>query len=885
MSLSPVYTPPSLTDPDYRTFLRNRRRRGWVIAALILSQIAIALEALTHICASSFFDPMPDIATALAYALVVATLWGNERVLAAEPPAFIRRLGQKRATVLALAATTVSLIVAGMASYMFIPMLVFAVPLLIVGVGALLLVPMLDTVLLIIQLRTLLALWRTNETSLPDDGVSFAAFRAETRRVQIGTAIIAVAAVFWLIARPLLIGQYTARGLRSTDTSSTQVQAFKVLRFLHGEGTLLDLAYRRNPPYWVCLGYNGAKNGFLPWSGYNWNGGGFGNFYDEPAKARRTYYLLTGNPFESVPRPTSLIHQGGIFGGPDDVAIEETGGYVVGRPVPDLSLAQSEMHGIANPKTETAEYEWTMTFRNDSSQPQEARADVLLPPGGVGHAVSLWINGIEQQARFGSPQKVRAAYQEIAVVQRRDPLLVTMPAPDHLLVQCFPVPANGQMKIKIGITAPLRWQKNNDQKPELVADWPAFGPVNFDTRQSKSNVTEFRTVGVREIVTDSKDFFTPSPSRVIGGPEQRQSPKAGDILFGKNDEFDFGVVRVSDPLAAPKQPVDLIFVLDASSGMNALLKNGIHADLEKAIRSLPSGSRVITVGSNNQALSSMQWQTPEQALSGYLDRPSWFWIHEGGIDPAPVLALAVQKARREKQNKSAVVFLHAASPVNVSNLTEVRKQLQSDPDKGPALVGIQLAPHAQDAVMMDLAGFDRVYARRALPGDNNAVAEAIRFACQCAVSDAGKLVAERLPLGGHMPAIGGIIMGNVFTGDSASTAIADEKYRAYARLAQATRTTAGWYESNTLAEPMALDLRIEAGRPAAKARLVTPLSSAVVLETKEQYKKAGLDDDEKEKDKDAKPKANTASPEPGSLLLFGVGLTAAARIWYRRKKK
>jgi hypothetical protein len=100
---------------------------------------------------------------------------------------------------------------------------------------------------------------------------------------------------------------------------------------------------------------------------------------------------------------------------------------------------------------------------------------------------------------------------------------------------------------------------------------------------------------------------------------------------------------------------------------------------------------------------------------------------------------------------------------------------------------------------------------------------------------------------------------------------------------------AGWYESNTLGEPKALDLRIEAGRPAAKARLVTPLSSAVILETREQYKKAGLDDEENESDegKDDKPETDdiSASPEPGSLLLLGAGLAAAAGIGYRRRKK
>jgi len=186
--------------------------------------------------------------------------------------------------------------------------------------------------------------------------------------------------------------------------------------------------------------------------------------------------------------------------------------------------------------------------------------------------------------------------------------------------------------------------------------------------------------------------------------------------------------------------------------------------------------------------------------------------------------------------------------------------------------------------MMDLAGFDRVYARRAVLGDYNSVEDAVRFACKAAVSRANTsaTAAGRLPLGGRVPSVGGVSVDI-----AVATAATLNRKTAYARLAQATQTTAGWYLANTLGVSKALNLRIAAGRPAAKARLVTPLSSAVVLETKEQYQKAGLDDDEDKPDKGNKPKLDniSATPEPGSLLLFGLGLTAAAAgVWHRRKK-
>ena len=50
---------------------------------------------------------------------------------------------------------------------------------------------------------------------------------------------------------------------------------------------------------------------------------------------------------------------------------------------------------------------------------------------------------------------MREAYQDVAIVHQRDPVLVTTCGPDRVLVQCFPVPPNGQMKVRVGITAPL----------------------------------------------------------------------------------------------------------------------------------------------------------------------------------------------------------------------------------------------------------------------------------------------------------------------------------------------------------------------------------------------------------------------------------------------
>ena len=120
-------------------------------------------------------------------------------------------------------------------------------------------------------------------------------------------------------------------------------------------------------------------------------------------------------------------------------------------------MISSRLDGKADVAAGTSYIEWTMVFKNVASNQSEARAQIELPPGGAVSRLTLWIDGQPCEAAFGGRSQVRAAYQEVAVAQRRDPVLVTTSGPDRVLMQCFPVqPNGGEMKVRVGITAPLR---------------------------------------------------------------------------------------------------------------------------------------------------------------------------------------------------------------------------------------------------------------------------------------------------------------------------------------------------------------------------------------------------------------------------------------------
>ncbi len=120
-----------------------------------------------------------------------------------------------------------------------------------------------------------------------------------------------------------------------------------------------------------------------------------------------------------------------------------------------LTLQQSRIDGRVDSAAGTAYTEWTMVFHNTAHQQREARAKIALPSGSVVSRVTLWIDGEEREAAYAGRAKVKAAYKKV-VQRRHDPVLVTTCGPDRVLMQCFPVPPNGgTMKIKIGITSPL----------------------------------------------------------------------------------------------------------------------------------------------------------------------------------------------------------------------------------------------------------------------------------------------------------------------------------------------------------------------------------------------------------------------------------------------
>ncbi|MHA4807096.1 XrtN system VIT domain-containing protein [Flavitalea flava] len=136
------------------------------------------------------------------------------------------------------------------------------------------------------------------------------------------------------------------------------------------------------------------------------------------------------------------------------------------------------------PSLHIAYTEKTITIQNLSDKrvwrnQQEAIYTFHLPEGSVVSSLSLLIDGKEQPGLLTSKGKADSAYKRIVGYERRDPSVVHWQEGNTVSVRVFPVIAGESRQFKIGVTTPL--QKKNE---ELVYENIYFdGPPSASARE------------------------------------------------------------------------------------------------------------------------------------------------------------------------------------------------------------------------------------------------------------------------------------------------------------------------------------------------------------------------------------------------------------------
>ena len=337
---------------------------------------------------------------------------------------------------------------------------------------------------------------------------------------------------------PRIITDYGIAQYGRVDTKHDN-SAIQLLRTFGSETVLLDACYRQSEPVFF---WGGSRTGV------------------STEEARQLYYRVTGESFNANRKEKEHFAMRGRSNDRD------LGGEHVGQRIDDIHLEESRLDGILEPETGTGYVEWTMVFRNDDEWRQhEARMLISIPTGGVASRVTLWVNGEPREAAFGSKAKVRAAYQSVAVRQRRDPILVNWAGPDLLLAQCFPIqPDGGKMKVRIGISFPLE----ADSPTTLAYRYPTIVAENFTiSEQLKHSVWYEEKTSAGVLSHAAADMTMDDLSSTRSTIQAAASPLAASFNSkhptNPNETIKFKPQLPSnDPVAAPNA-----IVIDGSRAM------------------------------------------------------------------------------------------------------------------------------------------------------------------------------------------------------------------------------------------------------------------------------------------------------------------------------
>ena len=653
-------------------------------------------------------------------------------------------------------------------------------------------------------------------------------------------ALVAAMLLLGALALPEFVTLRTLRQAVDAETAAERQSAVRLLRSWGNQDALLRACYGTRNRLWDnALHPSGAA--------------------PLPAEAARSvYFQVTGRAFNETRPPLGSLRGVGreIF---EDFEWDRSlGGESVGGHVSGLSLRSSRLDVTGNADDGWGYTEWILEFRNDhASRQREARAEIQLPPGGVVSRLTLWVHGEEREAAFAGRGEVRTAYQQVAVAQRRDPVLVTTSGPDRVLLQCFPVPPQGgTMKVRLGVTSPL-----TPFGPEEVA---FVGPRIVERNFALAEGLEHHLW----LETPQRILNPPSPSGTTPFPTNRVSvqipaawgPRAIPTLRIQR-QAEASSRWAPDDRATPPAAIRqrLLPQTVTPGGRLAIVIDGGRTgrDAWQTLRQLLASTRArgdlrVWVSADGTHEVAAITEGPFQAAVEAMDRniPDF----EGGQDPIPALETAWDWA--SQQPGGTVLWIHGAVPVVLGDPQAIAQRLQRGEVDGARVVDVQ----AIDGPNLAARSWDAHPLYQALPRLGSLEDDLKRFLEHWSgQAPRWHWNLERSADPFHLTAAKAEIAHDAKTDTQASRHLV----RLWARdridqLRRQRKTT----------EAVAL---------AGLWQLVTPVSGAVVLETRAQYQAAGLTP--------VDPLTTPALvPEPHTWALLGLG-TGLLLIWHQRPRR
>ncbi len=164
----------------------------------------------------------------------------------------------------------------------------------------------------------------------------------------------------------------------------------------------------------------------------------------------------------------------------------------------DLGTIEVLNHIKVFPDYRMAYTEKIITVKNYSSydfENEEAAYTFYLPEGSVASSLSLWINGKEEKSRLSSKEKADSAYVQIVGVENRDPSIMHWQEGNRLTVTVFPCTPKENRRFKIGISSPLTYENGYLILPNIYFEGPTIKKIDETTKiefESEHDVKEIQ---------------------------------------------------------------------------------------------------------------------------------------------------------------------------------------------------------------------------------------------------------------------------------------------------------------------------------------------------------------------------------------------------------
>jgi Ca-activated chloride channel family protein len=341
------------------------------------------------------------------------------------------------------------------------------------------------------------------------------------------------------------------------------------------------------------------------------------------------------------------------------------------------------------------------TFRNHTSRPLEATYVFPVPRGASVNKFTMWVDGKETAGELVEAKKAREIYNGI-VRRTQDPGLLEYLGNDLLQMKVFPVPANGDQKVKLSYTAVAN-------REEGVVEY--IYPLKTDGKAT-ATLEAFSISAVIKSQHGITNVYSPTHALTV----KRVSDKEVVVNFDRNQGlldkdfqlfFDLGdkdvgltalghrpissepgyfTLLVSPKVEMPKGyqvPRDVVMVLDTSGSMRGVKMEQARNALKYCLKNLDAKDRFALIHfatTVNRYRDDLLEVNPEQ-----LGRATK-WVEglqaTGGTAINDALLSALAYRSKDEGRSFTVIFFTDGQPT--IGETDVNKIIKNTLDKSTA---------------------------------------------------------------------------------------------------------------------------------------------------------------------------------------------------------